>query len=226
MASSFLQSALPAEASCTETTKFVQNVNGTNLYYGNRASVGRYDHFPYCSPYGVMRASTFMRLSDDYFNFIELGPSQGLGDSSGTAHIWTEWRAYPAPAQVFYWDTMGLLTNHFYSFMIANLGSGLFELDWANTNNPDTANWQFLTTSPAMGRNVGEVESEAARIGSGDAFDESQIMEKQNRFLSSWGAWDNLQCDKSQNSMHNGWNAVRFSNQRWENKISSTGLCA
>ncbi len=209
-----------AFASCGETTKFVQQVAGTNLYYGNRGSVYNYDHRPMCS---VNAHSTFLRASDDYRNFVEVGVRE---DPDGSAHIWTEWRVWPNAAVVNYWDqyfgTDPL--NAWYVFEIVNGGAGQFGLFWAPGNDPDNAAWQYITNSDAMTRNVGEVESEEARFGTANANHHAQRLETENRQYQGWGAWFNLQCDQSQNFITTWW-AVKYSNQHWQTVPSPPGIC-
>lgn len=76
-----------ASPSCsTESTKFVQQVAGTNLYYGNRDAIYTYDDRPICT--GEANAhSTFMRISDDYLSWVEVGVQQ---TPDGVAHFWSE----------------------------------------------------------------------------------------------------------------------------------------
>ncbi len=147
-------------------------------------------------------------------------------EPDGSAHFWTEWRVWPnSPVATYSDGTFGLASlNVWYSFEIQDVGSGRFGLFWAAGYDPDHATWRFIANSPAMPRNVGEVEIEEARFGTANASHQAVTLEKQNRQLSSWSAWSNLLCDQSQNSI-TGWWAVKYSNQHWQMSSAPPGLC-
>ncbi len=210
-----------AFAACGENTKFVQQVSGTNLYYGNEDAIIFYDNRPMCAG-AVNRHSTFMRMSDDYRSWVEIGTSE---DPDGTTHFWSEWRSYPNPASVLYYDQYGRPTlGQWYSFRIQNTGSGVYALYWEAGSDPYVSSWQFLDNSAAMPRNVGEDESEEARFGDDPANHLAYKLSTQNRQYGGWGLWTNLQCDQSQNSISD-WFAEKKSNSYWDMISSGSGIC-
>jgi hypothetical protein len=210
----------PVLADCNENTKFVEQVAGTNLYFGISDAVINYDHRPMCS---VNAHSTFMRMSDDYFSWLEIGIRE---DPNGTTHFWSEWKSYPNPTVVTYYDSQfghpGF--NQWFSFEIQNEGSGLFSLWWQPGSNPYANNWSFLGMSAAMSRNVGEVESEEARFGDANASHLAFQLSTQNRLHYGWTPWTNLQCDQSQNGITD-WVAEKKSNSYWNMNQNVSGLC-
>lgn len=210
-------------ASCSESTKFVQQVAGTNLYYGNRDAIYTYNNVPSCgSGYSDEVQSTFMRLSDDYRSWIETGVQM---TSDGKLHYWAEWRSYPNSTVVKTFDSLGYPgIGAYYSFKITDVELGLFALYEASGSNPDTASWTFLVYPDAMPRDVGEDESEESIIGTGPAYDYAVSLETQNRQSGGWGLWTNLQCDQSQNFMA-GWYAQKLSNSSWANNQNPPGIC-
>lgn len=212
--------ATPVLAACGESTKFVQQVAGTSHYYGIRDAVFSWDHRPMCS---VNAHSTFMRMSDDYRSWLEIGIRE---ETDGTVHYWSEWRSYPNPTQLAYYDsTFGLAAlNQWYSFMIQNQGSGIFTLWWEDGSNPAFNNWNFMGVSDAMPRNTGNLESEEARFGTANAMHTATNLGKQGTHNGTWSGWTNLQCDASQNSITD-WKAVKGSNITWTVEHVSSGLC-
>ncbi len=209
-----------AYAACDENTKFVQQVAGTNLYYENEDASIFYDNRQMCG--GVNRQSTFMRMSDDYRSWLEIGTSE---DPDGTTHFWSEWRSYPNPTSVRYYDLSGRPSlGQWYSFRIQNGGSGVYSLYWEPGSDPYVSSWQFLDNSAAMPRNVGEDESEEARFGDNPANHLAYKLSTQNRQYGGWGLWTNLQCDQSQNSIHD-WFAEKKSNSYWDMIPSGSGIC-
>lgn len=205
---------------CTESTKFVQQVAGTNLYYGVRDTVYNFDHRPMCS---VNAHSTFMRMSDDYRSWVEIGTSE---DPDGTTHYWSEWRSYPNNAVVRYYDSQfgHPALNQWFSFMIQDEGGGDYSLWWQPGSDPSLSNWSFLGMSDPMPRNVGELESEEARFGDANANHDAYYLASQNRFHSGFNLWTNLQCDWSQNSITD-WKAIKDTNYSWYTDQATSGLC-
>lgn len=207
---------------CTETTKFVQDVQYPSVF-GNRGSAYAYNHTPMCG--GGNAESFFVRTSLDYSGWVETGMRQNSNDSAGTTHAWAEWRYYPSgqSSLKFYDSTVGALsTGNWYSFMLQNGSGNTWKLYFATGSNPNTASWTLLDTTGDMGSFSAPAESEESRYGTGDATTYVTNLQDERTFGGPWSTWGDLECDSSQDSITD-WASEKLSNGSWETLNSSRG---
>ncbi len=200
-----IAAAEPANAGCSETTKFVTS---GKTAYGNRSNFYVFNHNPTCGP---VAHSTFVRLSPDYLNWVEGGTYQNQYDGPYSARLWAEWRYYPSPIVV---KTYGSVPTGIYiNFMIQNGSGTSWDIFYAGGSTVNTT-YKKLVNTGQLSTYKGVAESELARYGTVDAWSSVAQLQTQASYLGSWSNWTYLGCDNSQRTILD-WAVTRVSNTTW-----------